>query len=58
MATTKPKKKSIYSRKLKDITGDGKRNFADTYLGDLIGLDGKIGIKKGRPGLKVVEEWT
>ena len=50
--TTKPKKKSIYSRKLKDITGDGKRNFADTYLGDLIGLDGKIGIGKGRPGLK------
>ena len=49
---TKPKKKSIYSRKLKDITGDGKRNLADTYLGDLIGLDGKVGIKKGRPGLK------
>lgn len=49
---TKPKKKSIYSRELKDITGDGKRNFADTYLGDLIGLDGKIGIKKGRPGLR------
>ena len=49
---TKPKKKSLYSRKLKDISGDGKKNLADTYLGDLIGLDGKIGIGKKNPGLK------
>jgi len=49
---TKPKKKSLYSRKLKDISGDGKKNLADTYLGDLIGLDGKVGIGKKNPGLK------
>tara|TARA_R110001632_G_scaffold24530_3_gene68314 strand:+ start:2142 stop:2714 length:573 start_codon:yes stop_codon:yes gene_type:complete len=48
----KKKKKSIYSRKLKDVNKDGKRNFGDTWLGDLIGADGKAGIKKGRPGLK------
>ena len=46
------KKKGLYSRKLKDISGDGKKNLADTYLGDLIGLDGKIGIGKKNPGLK------
>ena len=46
------KKKSIYSRKLKDVNKDGKKNFADTWLGDLLGADGKAGIKKGRPGLK------
>ena len=51
MAETK-KKKGLYSRKLKDISGDGKRNLADTYLGDLIGLDGKIGIGKKNPGIK------
>ena len=51
MAETK-KKKGLYSRKLKDISGDGKTNLADTYLGDLIGLDGKIGIGKKNPGLK------
>ena len=45
------KKKSIYSRRLKDINKDGKRNFGDTFLGDLLGADGKIGIGKGRPGL-------
>lgn len=48
----KKKKKSIYSKKLKDINKDGKRNFKDTFLGDLLGADGKAGIKKGRPGLK------
>lgn len=46
------KKKGIYSRKLKDINKDGKRNFKDTFLGDLLGVDGKAGIQKGRPGLK------
>ena len=51
MANTK-KKKGLYSRKLKDISGDGKRNLADTYLGDLIGLDGKVGIGKKNPGIK------
>tara|TARA_R100000234_G_C4993201_1_gene176558 strand:+ start:571 stop:1254 length:684 start_codon:yes stop_codon:yes gene_type:complete len=45
------KKKSIYSRRLKDINKDGKRNFGDTFLGDLLGADGKVGIGKGRPGL-------
>ena len=47
----KKKSKSIFSRKLKDINKDGKRNFGDTYVGDLLGIDGKIGIQKGRPGL-------
>ena len=48
----KPKKDSIYSKPLKDINKDGKKNFKDTFLGDLIGADGKIGINKGNPGLK------
>ena len=38
-------------RRLKDISGDKKRNFADTFLGDLLGFDKKIGIDKGNPGL-------
>ena len=42
------KKKSIYSRKLKDVNKDGKRNFADTWLGDLIGADGKAGVQKDK----------
>ena len=42
----KKKKKSIYSRKLKDVNKDGKRNFGDTWLGDLIGADGKLGVQK------------
>lgn len=46
------KKKSIYSLRLKDVNKDGKRNFGDTWLGDLIGADGKVGIGEGRPGLK------
>ena len=46
------KKKSLYERRLKDVNKDGKRDFGDTWLGDLIGADGKIGIGKGRPGLK------
>jgi hypothetical protein len=48
----KPKKDSIYSKPLKDINKDGNKNFKDTFLGDLIGADGKIGINKGNPGLK------
>ncbi len=46
MAEKKTKKKSIYSRKLKDVNKDGKRNFGDTWLGDLIGADGKLGVQK------------
>ena len=42
----KKKKKSIYSRKLRDVNKDGKRNFGDTWLGDLIGADGKLGVQK------------
>jgi len=45
-------KKKRSMKKLKDINKDGKRNFADTFLGDLIGADGKSGIQKGRPGMK------
>ena len=44
----KKKKKSIYSRKLKDVNKDGKRNFGDTWLGDLIGADGKTGVQKDK----------
>ena len=44
----KKKKKSIYSRKLKDVNKDGKRNFGDTWLGDLIGADGKAGVQKDK----------
>ena len=40
------------SKKLKDINKDGKVNFGDTWLGDALGFDGKVGIQKGRPGLK------
>lgn len=39
------KKKSIYSRRLRDVNKDGKRNFKDTFLGDLIGADGKMGVQ-------------
>lgn len=46
------KKKKSSMKKLKDVNKDGKRNFADTFLGDLIGADGKAGIEKGRPGMK------
>ena len=35
---------------LRDINKDGKKNFADTWLGDAIGADGKIGVQG--PGLK------
>lgn len=45
------KKKSIYDKKLKDINKDGKVNFGDTWLGDALGFDGKLGVEKGRPGL-------
>ena len=37
-------------RSLKDTSGDGKITFADTFLGDLLGLDGKVGTK-GKAGL-------
>jgi len=40
------------SKKLRDINKDGKVNFGDTWLGDALGFDGKVGIQKGRPGLK------
>jgi len=46
------KRKSIYDKPLKDINKDGKVNFGDTWLGDALGFDGKMGIQKGRPGLK------
>lgn len=48
----KKKRKSIYDKPLKDINKDGKVNFGDTWLGDALGFDGKVGIQKGRPGLK------
>ena len=35
---------------LNDVNNDGKVDFADTFLGDLLGLDGKIGVQG--PGLK------
>jgi len=40
------------NKKLRDINKDGKVNFGDTWLGDALGFDGKVGIQKGRPGLK------
>ena len=46
------KGKSIYDKPLKDINKDGKVNFGDTWLGDALGFDGKMGIQKGRPGLR------
>lgn len=36
---------------LSDVNNDGKANFGDTFLGDLLGFDGKFGIQEGRPGL-------
>jgi len=36
---------------LKDINKDGKRNFKDTWLGDFLGADGKLGVEKGNPRL-------
>src|SRR6056300_1157371 len=44
------KKKGLYSRKLKDVNKDGKKNFGDTWLGDLLGADGKAGVQG--PGMK------
>src|SRR6056297_1225130 len=46
------KGKSIYDKPLKDINKDGKVNFGDTWLGDALGFDGKMGVQKGRPGLR------
>jgi len=50
--TSEKKRKSIYDKPLKDINKDGKTGFGDTWLGDALGFDGKVGIQKGRPGLK------
>ena len=46
----KPTPKFGGKRALKDTSGDGKITFADTFLGDLLGLDGKVGTK-GKAGL-------
>lgn len=35
---------------LNDVNNDGKVDFGDTFLGDLLGLDGKVGVQG--PGLK------
>jgi hypothetical protein len=37
-------------RSLKDTSGNQSIGFEDTYLGDLLGFDGKMGTK-GKPGL-------
>ena len=37
-------------RSLKDTSGNKSIGFEDTYLGDLLGFDGKMGTK-GKPGL-------
>ena len=37
---------------LNDVNNDGTVNFGDTFVGDLLGFDGKFGVEKGRPGLK------
>ena len=37
-------------RSLKDTSGNKKIGFEDTFLGDLLGFDGKMGTK-GKPGL-------
>ncbi len=42
---------SIYEG-LADVNKDGKRNFGDTWLGDLLGFDGAFGVAEDRPGLK------
>jgi len=42
---------SIYEG-LADVNEDGKRNFGDTWLGDLLGFDGAFGVAEDRPGLK------
>jgi hypothetical protein len=44
------KKKSIYDYKLKDVNKDDRTNFGDTWLGDALGFDGKMGTQG--PGLK------
>lgn len=36
---------------LRDISGDGKVGFGDTYMGDLLGFDGSFGIAEGNPGM-------
>lgn len=42
--------KSIYDYELKDVNKDGKKNFGDTWLGDALGFDGKLGVQG--PGMK------
>jgi hypothetical protein len=52
MAEKKKKKNPRFGgkRDLKDISGNQKIGFEDTFLGDLLGFDGKLGTK-GKPGL-------
>jgi len=38
---------------LQDISGDKKITFADTWLGDLLGFDGKVGVQ----GANLKESW-
>ena len=39
---------------LVDTSGDGKTNFGDTYLGDLLGFDGSMGVDaKDKDGNKI-----
>ena len=45
--------RSSLKEDLKDISGDKRSTFADTWLGDLLGFDGKVGVQG--PGLK--ESW-
>jgi len=52
MAEKKKKKNPRFGgkRDLKDTSGNKSIGFEDTYLGDLLGFDGKMGTK-GKPGL-------
>ena len=37
---------------LTDVNKDKKKNFGDTWLGDLLGFDGAVGVPEDRPGLR------
>lgn len=50
MAEKKKDPKFGGKRSLKDTSGNKKIGFEDTFLGDLLGFDGKMGTK-GKPGL-------
>ena len=50
MAEKKKDPKFGGKRSLKDTSGNQKIGFEDTFLGDLLGFDGKMGTK-GKPGL-------